>query len=158
MGIVPIQPATRQPPPEGLSIAEAAEWTGIVNRLPAGWFGREMQGLLAAFCRHIVESDRLSGMLAVLDTSLAEAASQGRCEIDLVIDSIKAREQLLRMRERETRAASSLATRLRLTPQSTYDKTNASRLERSSGPKPWERSLSPHELVQYAPQPRERKP
>jgi hypothetical protein len=52
---------------------------------------------------------------------------------------------MLRLRERETRAACSLATKMRLTQQSSYDKTKAATAQRPVGLRPWERGLLPHE-------------
>jgi hypothetical protein len=136
--ILQLSPARRQPPPTDLSPAEATEWTSIVNRMPGGWFGTETHALLKGFCRHSVEADRISGMLAVLDAALADDEAQGRAEIDLVCESAQTRDRLLRMRDRETRAAAALARAMRLTQQSAYDKTKAGSAERREGMSPWE--------------------
>jgi hypothetical protein len=138
--ILPLAPAKRQPPPPSLSAEEAAEWTAIVNHQPGGWFGRTTHALLAAYCRHTVEADRLSGMLAALNDAMDEEVRRGRPELELLFDSsMDLREKLLRMRERETRAATALARSMRLTQQSLYDKTKA--VQRHEGPSPW----LPHE-------------
>ena len=144
LAVIPLAPARRQPPPASLSTEEAAEWTAIVNRMPGGWFGRENQALLMAFCRHSVEAYRLSGMLALLDQALAEWANQGRDELELLHESLDTRDQLLRLRERETRSLNAVARAMRLTQQSSYDKGKAATAQRRDGPSPWERGL-PHE-------------
>jgi hypothetical protein len=142
LAVLPLPPGKRQPPPASLSKEEAVEWTAIINRMPGGWFGRENQALLMAFCRHSVEATRLSGMLAALNDAMDAEVSRGRSEIELLFDdSMKVREQLLRMRERETRAASSLATRMRLTQQALYSDKKAP--QRRDHVSPWERF--PHE-------------
>ena len=136
--ILPLEPAARQPPPASLPPEAAAEWAAIVNRMPGGWFGRETHPLLAAYCRHIIEAERISGMLALLDESLGREVDKGRPEIEVICESVDTRDQLLRMRERETRAITTLALSMRLSQQSAYDKTKAV-TRRPSGPPPWER-------------------
>jgi hypothetical protein len=42
----------RPEPPEDLTEEQAAEWSAVVDRLPADWFPRETHGLLARYCRH----------------------------------------------------------------------------------------------------------
>jgi hypothetical protein len=109
-----------RPPPE-MTSEQTAEWVSIVNRLPADWFGRETQGLLAQYCRHIVTARRVADLIAA-----AEADTE--C-------SIKDYDRLLKMQEREGRAISSLATKMRISQQTTYDK---SRKKPAAARKPWE--------------------
>lgn len=112
----------RPQPPIDLSDEQAAEWVLVVNRLPADWFPDETHGLLAQYCRHIVAARRISALIARAE----EAEEFDVREYDI----------LLKMQEREGRAMSSLATRMRLTQQTTYDK---SKKKPSSVRKPWER-------------------
>ena len=91
--------------PYDLTDEQTEEWWAIVNRLPADWFPRETHGLLSDYCRHVIRSRRVAQMVAA-----AEA------EAPLDIDKL---DKLYKMAERESRAASSLATRLRITQQST---------------------------------------
>jgi hypothetical protein len=93
--------------PYDLSDQESEEWWAVVGRMPADWFPRETHALLTNFCRHVVTARRISQLISV--TEAAEPLD------------IEMYDRLLRMRERETRAASSLATRLRMTQQSTID-------------------------------------
>ncbi len=118
-GIAAIQ---RPPAPPDLNDEQADEWNAVVNRLPADWFGRESHGLLTAYCRHVVTARRVAQLIAK-----AESAD----EID--IDQYN---QLLIMQEREGRALSSLATRMRISQQSTSsaDKKKPKTLT----VKPWE--------------------
>ena len=46
----------RPQPLEELTDEQALEWRLIVNRLPADWFPAETHGILAQYCRHVVES------------------------------------------------------------------------------------------------------
>ena len=116
-----IEAIERPRPPAELNEEQAFEWVAVVNRLPADWFGRETQGLLAQYCRHVVAARRVAALIAA-----AEADSE--C-------CIKDYDRLLKMQEREGRAISSLATKMRISQQSTYDK---SKRKGVSGRKPWE--------------------
>jgi len=114
--------AIRRPePPEELSDEQAGEWTAIVSRMPADWFPRETHGLLTQYCRHVAAARRIAQLIARTEASN---------EFDLGEYG-----ELLKLQEREGRAISSLATRMRLTQQTTYDK---SKKKPSSGQRPWD--------------------
>lgn len=104
-----IEAFERPRPPADLTDEQAFEWTAIVNRLPADWFGRETEALLAQYCRHIVASRRVAALVT---------AAEDDKDCDL-----KDYDRLLKMQEREGRAMTSLATKMRLSQQSTYDKS-----------------------------------
>lgn len=97
------------PPAELLDDEQRQEWLAIVNRLPAEWFPRETHGLLAQYCRHVVAARRIASLVHRVESQ--ENLDLGEYD------------KLLQMQEREGRAMSSLATRMRLTQQSTYDKS-----------------------------------
>lgn len=122
LAVVAIGESVARPkPPAELTPEQADEWRSVVNRLPAEWFPRETHGLLAQYCRHIVAARRVSQLIASLESSE---------EFD--VDEY---DKLLKMQEREGRALSSLATRMRITQQTTYDK---SKKKPRGGHKPWE--------------------
>ena len=109
--------------PYDLTDEQSEEWWAVVNRLPADWFPRETHGVLAQYCRHVVASRRVAQLIA------AEEAGEG--DLDLA-----RYDQLLKMQEREGRALSSLATRLRITQQATVSpKTKKPPI---AARKPWE--------------------
>jgi hypothetical protein len=116
-----IEAVERLRPPSDLNDEQKAEWIAIVNHLPADWFGRETAAMLAQYCRHIVASRRVAQLIA-----LAEADEEL---------SIKDYDRLLKMQEREGRAITSLATKMRISQQATYDK---SKKKPSAARKPWE--------------------
>jgi hypothetical protein len=118
----------RPKPPDELNEQQAAEWNSIVNRLPAEWFPRETHAMLAQYCCHVIGARRIEQLIA------NEEMSAG---IDL--DSY---DKLLKMRERESRIISSLATRMRISQQSTYDK---SRKKPLTPRKPWENQNTKNE-------------
>jgi hypothetical protein len=113
---------TRPEPPSELTDEQAFEWREVVNRLPAEWFPRETWGLLAQYCRHVVAARRIAQLIAALE------ATDGTLDIGEY-------DRLLKMQEREGRALSSLATRMRLSQHSTYDKKKKKPIEST---KPWQ--------------------
>ena len=111
----------RPKPPAELDPEQSAEWRAVVDRMPADWFGRETFAMLAQYCRHTVAARRVAQLIADHESS----------EDFSVVDY----DRLLKMQEREGRAISSLATKMRISQQSAYDK---SKKRQPSARKPWE--------------------
>lgn len=118
---VGLEEVRRPMPPAELGDEQKQEWLAVVNRLPADWFPRETHPLLAQYCRHVVAARRISQLVARLESE-QEGFDIGEYD------------RLLKMQEREGRALSSLATRMRMTQQSTYDESKRKPEEK---PKPW---------------------
>lgn len=116
-----IETVRRPEPPQELTEEQSEEWLAVVNRLPADWFPRETWPMLAQYCRHVVSARRVAQLIA------AQEAAE---EFD-----IDAYDKLLKLQEREGRALSSLATRMRITQQATYDKSKKKPLQPK---KPWD--------------------
>lgn len=116
-----VQAVRRPDAPSELTDEQAREWVEIVSRMPADWFPRETHPLLVSYCRHIVCGRRVAQLIEAAERS--EEFNVGEYD------------KLLQMQEREARAASSLATRMRLTQQTTYDK---SKKKPGQTRKPWE--------------------
>jgi len=93
----------------------------VVNRLPADWFQDETLACLEAYCAHAANCRWFGQMLAEM---------RGADQVDM--DEV---DRVTRLHERESRAMSSLATRLRITPQSTYD---AKKKKPIQAARPWE--------------------
>ncbi len=118
----PVETVARPDAPYDLTDEQSEEWWAVVNRLPADWFPRETHGLLAQYCRHVVAARRVAQLVTA-------------CEEEGKVLDLARYDQLLRMQEREGRALSSLATRLRITQQATVSpKTQKPGAVR----KPWE--------------------
>lgn len=130
-----IERIERPRPPSDLNQEQAAEWSSIVNRMPADWFPRETHGLLAQLCRHLVSARRVADMIAALETELSNEAEDGKSQAEIILGATKAFDRLYKMQEREGRAISSLSTKMRLSQQSTYDK---SKRKPGQTRKPWE--------------------
>lgn len=116
-----IETVRRPDPPPELTDEQAIEWREIINRLPADWFPRETHGMLAAYCRHVVTARRVADLVR----SIEQADELDVGEYD----------RALRMQEREGRAISSLATRMRISQHSAYDK---SKKKPPAAKRPWD--------------------
>lgn len=91
-------------PPYGIGDEEAEVWLRVVEDQAADAFSGKDADVLAAYCRHVVRGNRLMQLIAEAEKSALDIAEY---------------DQLLKMHERESRAMSSLATRLRITRQAT---------------------------------------
>jgi hypothetical protein len=111
--------------PYDLTDEQVDEWRAVVNRMPADWFPRETHGMLSQYCRHIVSARRIA--------QLIERAMKSKKAFD-----VDAYNQLLIMQEREGRALSSLATRMRISQQAAYDKTKKKASSTIQGKLPWD--------------------
>ena len=118
----------RLSPPLHLSEAERSVWLQCVNDQPADAFTQVHAPLLELYCRHVVNARVIADEVAQFDRAwLADD------------DGLRRFDRLLAMAEREGRAASSLATRLRITRQALDHATVARKvvaMPRTS--KPWE--------------------
>jgi hypothetical protein len=114
--------------PIHLSDAEISIWNEVVNDQPAGAFTATHIPLLEMYCRHVVQGRILAEEILNFDKAwLADD------------DGLKRYDTLLKIAERESRAASSLATRLRITRQA-IDQQTVARTLTSYSPerKPWQ--------------------
>jgi len=131
-----IETIRRPDPPIELTEDEGEVWRVVVNRLPADWFPAETLPMLAQYCRHTVASRRVAAMISSLDEECAKAVKDGAAQGEVVLGSAKALDRLLKMQERESRCLASLATKMRISQQTQYDK---SRKRGAVAPKkPWE--------------------
>jgi phage terminase small subunit len=124
-------PGQRPEPPSHLSAAVAAEWRAIVGRMPPKWFSAENFGLLEAYCSHLVRKRQVEEALDRIEPpSMSDA------------EGLKAYDVLTRIAEREGRAASSLANRMRLTQASRAARSTAEAAVRheTNGTRPWQRT------------------
>lgn len=124
----PIGTEKRLSPPLHITDAEAAIWLEVVNDQPANAFTPTHGPLLEQYCRHVVQARIIADELMNFDRAwLADD------------DGLKRYDRLLAMQEREGRAASSLATRLRITRQAVDQQTIARSLVNApKARKPWE--------------------
>lgn len=123
----PVLPRLKAPP--SLTDAQRAIWQQVVNAKPAEWFGPEQIPLLEGYCRHAVNAAVLAQEIDGCDPAWLKDD-----------DGLRRHERLLAMHEREVRAASSLATRLRMTNQAITDTETFGQKarRRASTTKPWQ--------------------
>jgi len=114
--------------PLNLNDAEIAVWNELVSDQPASAFSPTHAPLIAMYCGHVVRFQILSDEILNFDRSwLSDDEGLNRYN------------KLLAMSERESRAASSLATRLRITRQSIEHGVAGTLLKNNSKTrKPWE--------------------
>jgi hypothetical protein len=122
---MPVGVTQRPDAPYDLTDEQSEEWWAVVNRMPADWFPRETHALLAQYCRHVVTARRVAQLIADAENPKAKGAGL----------DVDAYDKLLKLQEREGRAMSSLATRMRLTQQTTYDPKRKKPIEAK---RPWE--------------------
>jgi len=104
-----IERVVRADAPYELTDAQCVIWRRIADDLPADWFTPKHVGLLKQYCRHEAQADRVAALIEQ--------------ELDASIIDVTKYDKLLAMQEREGRALSSLATRMRITQQALYDKS-----------------------------------
>ena len=120
----PIQPVERPDAPYDLNDEQAEEWWAVVNRMPPNWFPRETHAMLAQYCRHVVRGRKVSQMADEMEKM------RGTDAFDFEVYR-----QLLAEEEKQTRTIASLATRMRITQQSTYDPKQKKTVQ---GTRPWD--------------------
>ena len=124
-------PVTREARPDAcysLSDEAAQVWQATVEALPADWIGAEALPVLAAYARTTVSLRRVG--------QLIHRAEHGPEPLDLAEYNL-----LLRLHAQQAQTLKTLATSLRLTPQSRYRAEGAARRmgNHITGPRPWER-------------------
>ena len=121
---------SRPDPLVELTVEQAAIWRETVSSEAADFFGTAaLRSMLADYCRHRASAAVVSEVIDTFKPEWLKAA-----------EGAKRYYGLLKMREAETRAAASLATKLRLTNQSRYTPQAAATASKHAarGLKPWE--------------------
>lgn len=132
-----IQSVKRPKPPEELTPSQAEEWVAVVERLPADWFPRETHAMLAEYCKHVSSARTIGKMLARIESPESQREPvDGEDAFDM-----EAYDDLLKMRERESRTIMALARSMRITQQATYD-PKKKKGKGGGEPRPWEQSAS----------------
>jgi hypothetical protein len=99
----------RPSPPDDLTDAQQDEWWAIVNRMPADWFPRETHAILAQYCRHVTRCSKVGHLI--------DRAEKRK---DL---TPKDYALLLRQETMQSKLIAALATKMRISQQSTYDRS-----------------------------------
>lgn len=125
LSAVPSLPTVRLEVPAELNEAQAEEYRAVAGAMPSTWFDASNVPLLKMYVTHVCEERRLGKLLSEFNLeSLKED------------EGLKLYDRLSKIHERESKAASTLATKMRLTQQS---KVRADKVVNPpSFPKPWE--------------------
>lgn len=121
---------SRPEPLAELTDEQSAIWRETVSSEAADFFGTAaLRSMLADYCRHRASAAVVSEVIDTFKPDWLKAA-----------EGAKRYYGLLKMREAETRAAASLATKLRLTNQSRYTPQAAATANKNAarGMRPWE--------------------
>jgi len=125
----PVQVIARPVCPHDLGDEESEVWFSVVNRLPADWFPAETIPLLVQYCRQVVQARRIAELI---EKATSDVDDTGKPTL-----SIKDYDRLLKMQDRESRGISSLATKMRISQQSTTNHRGNAKGQ-MTGKKPWE--------------------
>lgn len=122
IGPARIETIERQRPPHELHDEEVEVWAAVVSVQPADWFDASNVPLLTQYCRHVIQAKRLAQLIerATSDPAL----------------SVGDYDKLLKMQDRESKAISSLATKMRISQQATTN--HRGNKKPTAARKPWE--------------------
>lgn len=123
----PLQVQARPDAPYDLPDEAAEVWKATVEALPADWIGAEAHPVLAAYCRVTVQLRRLG--------QLIHQAETGPDPLDVAFYA-----GLIKTHCTTAQVMKTLATSLRLTPQSRYRAEAAAKAidGKRPGPRPWD--------------------
>ena len=119
-------PVTKRPsPPDHLTAEQRQIWVETVGAMASDWFRPETLEVLAQYCRHVIEAREVARMIEQMKNTA---------------ENFDVREYalLLRCHKAESEAILSTATKLRITLQSTYDKSKSK--DKGNSKKPWQRT------------------
>lgn len=117
-----MQAVDRLSAPHDLTDEETEVWVAVTDSWPADWFTPATAPLLTQYCRHAIRARQI-----------AELIEKATSDPEL---SIKDFDRLLKMQERESRSISSLATKMRISQQSTTNHRGNQKAQAHR--KPWE--------------------
>jgi hypothetical protein len=121
IGLKGIESVRRPDAPAEFTQEQAAIWSSVVSGLPADWFPDETLPILAQYCRHVSRSRRIARLLDRLEKSE---------EVD-----VKEYRDLLKSEQEQSGVIATLATKMRIAQQSTYDKSKRKGVQ---GRRPWD--------------------
>jgi hypothetical protein len=102
--VTPLGVQQRIEAPHDLTDEEREVWVAVINAEPADHFTASTAPMLAQYCRHVISSRRVAELIQ-------RAVGGELC--------IRDYNELLHMQERESRVIATLATKMRISQQST---------------------------------------
>ena len=107
---VPVEPPKVVEPPADMPEDQKEVWRRVVASCPPDWFQPETLDLLTQYCIHVCRSRFLAGLINGMNTAAIGTSTEKVLE-------------LMRQEHRQTRLVASLATKMRIAQQSSYDKS-----------------------------------
>jgi hypothetical protein len=105
-----------------LGEAETYVWNSVVQSNQPDWFTPATYPLLVAYCRHVVQANRIAEWITAELEDEARAASGQATYGNYPTIGI---DKLFTMQAQQSRAIAMLATKMRVAQQSTIDNTSA---------------------------------
>ena len=98
--------------PHYLNDEETEVWRGVVENHPADWFTSATVPLLAAYCRHTINAQRIAEMIECATSKIDKRTRMPNIDLEDY-------DRLLKMAARESTTLAQLATKMRIAQQST---------------------------------------
>ena len=118
-------------PPHDLSAEQSEVWGAVVATKPADWFDAGSVPLLAAYCRAVVESRKVSALVESMTADML-----------LLDDGLKRYKDLRRLQAELSGEVNTLARAMRLTQQARYRADAAAVADgKAKGARPWHRVI-----------------
>src|SRR6476620_2004832 len=125
-----LEQMSRPEPPAKLTKEEAQIWRDTVDSRSPDYFPPETHALLVQYCRHVAGCDYLKGII--------EGVKKEVRQTRIIMTDLRKTMSLL---HRESKVVSLLATKMRLSQQSSYDMFNVRKSQRTAKAKlkslPW---------------------
>ncbi len=123
LSVVADLPDNRRRPkaPDDLSQEQKKVWKKTAEAMPIDWFRPETQDTLEQYCRHVTQGRILDKMIS--EVLARPHAVDGEDPIAGTHFDLKEYSELLKLHKGESAQTNAIARSLRITLQSTYDKT-----------------------------------
>ena len=127
LSVVQAQPISFLQPPSDLTVEEATVWARVVATKPGDWFDAGSVPMLAQYCRAVVQSELVSGLVE----------STGKAMLTDP-DELNRYKELRKIQSGLSSEILALGRSMRLTQQSRYHAKNSDTASRkANGSKPW---------------------
>jgi hypothetical protein len=122
-------------PPESFQERQAEIWRDIVATKPVDWFQADSKPVLAGLCRAIALDEEIAAEIDAFDRTRVRD-----------VEGFKLWKALLKMQREQQQHIASLATKLRLTPQSRYNAQKAATKSNAANvaARPWGNRVIPN--------------
>ena len=127
LAIVPTSALAMLEPPESLTAPQVEVWKATVAARPADWFSSDTIPILVAYCKAVVEHDRVGALIDGFDTECLKLEDE---------DALRRYDKLIRLQDRIGKSVVLYARSMRLTQQSRI-RENAAGARPLTKARPW---------------------